>query len=574
MTVQTAAPIGELVAGLDTVGALAIPYARLPRRVHSAFAEEFVRWSDLAGQTVESLLSRRKAGASTVNALLAAAEDAVAGYRAAAQAPRVGAPTAVKQLLSQMSERDVAVLSAQVWPDQPQPQGVIADQLGVSKAWLTRNRRRIAARFAELLDEPAHCGVREFAGQLSSRVGSYASEQLVTEELQRLGIASIEDSAAKVLLYVSGPYRHSDGWFTNTATLGDRRAAEAVEAVFDVHEVPSTVELKRALAASGMSARAVTAYLQSPHMDRFKRFGRVWVEWGETYADRFAAVLQMLGKPATAETLTQLAGIETRAKYALNSLSVDPRFVRATRVTWGLRTWDLPAYSGITDELASRIQSAGGRVAIGALVGSLRSDFPDVAEASVRAFLRTLAFIVEDGMVRLRTEADELPSVAPPTTVRGVYRRGANEIRWTLAVTPDVLRGSSIAIPSPVASAIGVEPAATRVFANPIGDLSVTWPLGSVRGPLTGSIRRLANQHDAALGDTLVLVFNSQTATVKADLIKATATGALRLQQVLGRPVRGGIVALARSLDCRPGDVEQVLRRRGDHEIADIAAVG
>lgn len=570
MTVQTAAPIGELVAGLDTVGALAIPYARLPRRAFTAYAGEFVRWSDLAGQTVESLLERRWAGESTVKALLAAAENAVASYRAAQKAPGVGASTAVHRLLSEMSERDVAVLAAQVWPDQPQPQSLVAEQLGVSKVWLTRNRHRIVARFGELLDDPVHRCVQESADRLRSRLGSYAPASLVAAELHGMDIDSIDNIAAQVLLFVAGPYRAHDGWFTNTTTMGDQCAARAVEAVFSTHEAPSTGKLTRALAGSGMSAEAAEAYLQT-HMAGFKRFDNVWVEWGESYADRFTGVLQMLGKPATAETLTQIAGIETKAKNAQSLLSVDPRFVRASRVTWGLRTWDLVAYSGISDELATRIQSAGGRIAIDALVESLGSDFLDVAETSVRAYLRTLAFIVEDGMVRLRTEADKLPSVAPPTTVRGVYRCGSHEIRWSFPVSRDVLRGSSIAVPAPVASAIGMEPAATRVFANPIGDLSVTWPLDSVRGPLTGSIRRLANQHDAALGDTLVLVFNSQNATVQADLVRAATTGTSRLQQILGRPVHGG-AALARSLGCRPSEVEQVLRRRGDHDIADIAA--
>ena len=43
----------------------------------------------IAGQTIESLLSRPKIGERAVQALLAAAKDAVAGYQAAAVADRV-----------------------------------------------------------------------------------------------------------------------------------------------------------------------------------------------------------------------------------------------------------------------------------------------------------------------------------------------------------------------------------------------------------------------------------------------------------------------------------------------------
>jgi hypothetical protein len=39
-------PIGELVDGLHEVAALPIAYTRLPRRAHTAFAEDFTCWSE------------------------------------------------------------------------------------------------------------------------------------------------------------------------------------------------------------------------------------------------------------------------------------------------------------------------------------------------------------------------------------------------------------------------------------------------------------------------------------------------------------------------------------------------
>ena len=64
-------PIGELVDGLHEVAALPIAYARLPRRAHTAYAEDFTCWGDIAGQTIESLLSRPKIGERAVQAMLA-----------------------------------------------------------------------------------------------------------------------------------------------------------------------------------------------------------------------------------------------------------------------------------------------------------------------------------------------------------------------------------------------------------------------------------------------------------------------------------------------------------------------
>jgi len=69
-------PINELIDGLDDIAALAIPYARLPRRAYNVFSAQFASWSDIAGQTLSALLSRPKAGEGTVRALLTAAADA------------------------------------------------------------------------------------------------------------------------------------------------------------------------------------------------------------------------------------------------------------------------------------------------------------------------------------------------------------------------------------------------------------------------------------------------------------------------------------------------------------------
>ena len=84
----------RLIAGLDDIAGLAIPYARLPRRASSAFAAEFACWSDIAGHTVESLLRRPRAGAATVRAVLNAAHEAVAKHQGRA-GQRVGSAAAV-----------------------------------------------------------------------------------------------------------------------------------------------------------------------------------------------------------------------------------------------------------------------------------------------------------------------------------------------------------------------------------------------------------------------------------------------------------------------------------------------
>ncbi|MDT5281859.1 MAG: hypothetical protein QOJ20_3054, partial [Mycobacterium sp.] len=278
-------PLGELVDGLDKVAALAIPYARLPRRARTAYAADFACWGDIAGQTIESLLSRPKIGERAVQALLAAAKDAVAGYRAAAVAGRVGADAAVRRLLRELDEFDHELL-ARLWAAQPEPQRSLAARLGVNIASVYRNQPRAQARLAELLAEPVHQEVGEYVGSLGRRLGPYAPQDAVSTELHRLDVDPASESA-QVLLYLAGPYARRGLWFENTTTSGQRQAAAAVDAVFGRCPAPSSEALVQALTSLGIAADAAPEYIRNELA--LRQFGDVWVRWGDSTADRAEA---------------------------------------------------------------------------------------------------------------------------------------------------------------------------------------------------------------------------------------------------------------------------------------------
>ena len=104
--------------GLDTIGSLAVPYARLPRRL-GAYSEEFPRWADFAGETPQALLLRPKLGASAVRALIGTAREAVRVSQDTIAAGRVGADAAVARLLGQLDDFDRAILAALPWSLDP-----------------------------------------------------------------------------------------------------------------------------------------------------------------------------------------------------------------------------------------------------------------------------------------------------------------------------------------------------------------------------------------------------------------------------------------------------------------------
>lgn len=302
-----------------------------------------------------------------------------------------------------------------------------------------------------------------------------------------------------------------------------------------------------------------------------RRFGDVWVRWGDSAASKAEAVLHVRGAPATPDDiLAAIGGAETTSSAVHDALYAEDRFIRASRQTWGLRTWGIDGYVGIFDEITARIDAAGGRMNIEELIADLLSSVPDVAESSIRTYLGTLAFITDAGMVRRRTGADQWPPVAPLYTVRGAFRKGDNEIRLAVPVTHDVLRGSGQPIHPAVAIALGVRPGQRRRFSSPHGPVSVIWRLSSTNGPSIGSVQAPARVTGAALTDTLVLVFGLEDASLDTTRISAEVTGVQRLRRLLGRTVRNPSAALAASLHCRRADVAAVLRHRGEDDLADL----
>jgi hypothetical protein len=372
-----------------------------------------------------------------------------------------------------------------------------------------------------------------------------------------------------VLLYLAGPYTRRGLWFENTTTSGQRQAAAAVDAVFGRCPAPSSEALVQALSSLGIAADAAPEYIRNELA--LRQFGDVWVRWGDSTADRAEAVLHARGTPTTPEDIFTAIGTDSASHRALReTLYTDPRFVRASAQSWGLRTWGIDEYTGVFDEIVARINASGGKANIDKLIRDILSDFPDVAERSIRAYLSTLAFICEAGMVRRRADTDKWPPVPALNTAPGAFRNGNNEIRLAIPVTIDMLRGSGLQLRPATAAALGVSPGQRRIFSSPQGQVVVSWRLSSTNGPSLGTLRSSATANGATLGDTLVVAFRLEKSTLDVERIGAEVTGIEGLRLLLGRTVRKPAAALAASLGCGRAEVAAVLRRRGDDDLANL----
>lgn len=556
-------PLRDLVDSLDAIGTAPIPYARMPVRARTAFGAEFTTWADIAGETVQSLLTRQHAGHGTIKALIGAAEDTVKRYQMSAAIKRVGAAAATRRLLDELDDADRLMLTGRLFGPQQRTNQDIGEQLGVHGVWVTRHLPRAQAKFAELLTDPAHREVEECARELAGQLGSYTPAKAVTAALRQRGIKP-GSPVAQVLLYVAGPYMPAGEWWQ--AAGGQERATAAADAVFARDGAPPAPQLHQALEQSGMTPGSAAAYASS-HL-QVRRYGGKYVPWGDTAAVRAEAVLHMRGTPATVgEILSAIGADIDQTEGSLKALLYkEDRFIRTSRLRWGLRAWDVEEYSGIVDAIGARIDRAGGSIPVDELTADVLASFPDVAEASVIAYTHTLAFVIKDGIIRRRKSGDRWPKVPDLNRVRGTFRNGDNEIRISIPVDRELLRGSGL--PLPVAAALGIKPSRERRFAGPHCIVRVMWPLSSTHGAQVGSVREAALAVAAKLGDTLVLAFNPKARTVHVDVVSATTPVGERLRRHLGRRDVTE-AALTQALNCCPEEIEDVLRKRGDDILAD-----
>ena len=560
-------PLRLLISELDTVGNCPLPYARLPRRL-SLYAEQFPRWHDIAAESPRTLLSRPKLGVAAVEALIQAGEEAVRADRTSQGSADIGAEAAVEALIQRLDDRDRALLSARRWTTPPLPHRAVAQRCGVTLAAVQRNGPRAERRFAELLADPVHRAVREYAGQLAQRLGPFVLSDLVEVQLRGLRIEPLSQ-AAQILLYAAGPYIDCGEWTENTGAGGRGQIRRALDDVFSRQPAPCSEELHDCLTALGMPAEAAWVYLRTQL--QLRRFGDICVLWNDgSTANMIEAVLHAFGAPSTPEQIR--AGTDVGSLTTINAaLAKDRRFVRASRRTWALRQWGVEEYSGVADAIRACLDRHGGQAASKDVVAELLTRYADVAESSVRSYLSTLAFVNENGMIRRRTESDQFPALPPLHQVRGAFPIASGGVRYVVAVTADVTRGSALALPFAVADAIGVKPGRRRTFANDVGEVTVWWKLSMPGGAIVTSLRTHAASVGAVPGDILVLAFSSGRPRVELTCVPANRPGARLVEALVGRKAsRAARADLAASLGCTNEDeLATVLRERGDDGLAD-----
>ena len=209
---------------------------------------------------------------------------------------------------------------------------------------------------------------------------------------------------------------------------------------------------------------------------------------------RTKAALLSIGRPATREEIGAVCGFDEGQVSAY--LSNVPSVTRADKERWGLREWIDDEYDGIVGEIIQRIEEDGGATTTKRLLSELPSKF-DVSPSSVRTYMQTPKFVIQDGWISLASTSSirlrDLDDV-----IDGRDETGAPY--WTFPVDARYFDGYSVpSVPPEFAKALGCAPdAGARIEVENLPDcreMSINWRLASSTGAslgyLTEPLKRL-----------------------------------------------------------------------------------
>lgn len=447
----------------------------------------------------------------------------------------------------------------------------IAERDGVSRERIRQLVQRASESAEKLRGDDRFSLLRWRAADLG--VALRAACQAETETAKRAVAWAARDlndpngcTATEFMLWFAGEYRLDEGWWVRNDAGGLGAVAEAARAALADEWLLDRNTLVDAASSVGLVAELSDEQLET--LLGWRAIGDGWwVRWDGAIGDKAERVLSLALRAIGVEEMNRLIGDGHADSSVQNVLASDERFVKVSmQLEYALAEWGWEEYSTAAKEIAERIERSGGEANLDDVVISLFNEF-GLKEATVRAYAASPAFVVTDGLIRMRRSDEEFVVNDRIASAQGLYVRADGCVVFHLLVDGDVLRGSGRSIPNPLSVALGVRPGDVRSFDAGDVQVRVSWPATATTGAAIGSTRSVAEALDAVAGDVLRLAFDLDAGRVDASLVSGSS-----LSDLTGLALtEGGEAAeIAAAIGVNPFEVRAALAERGDVEVAEL----
>ena len=479
----------------------------------------------------------------------------------------------VRRLFSGMDERQRTVYRRRVIDGVSL--AAVGEECGVTRERIRQLQQKAERQIAASLRSDIFDLLRWRAADLRFSLGIAApmAHDITRTALERSLRGASPESAEllrPIILRLAGPFRERNGWITlKQADIPD---PAGIRDLADEFGVLPLVDAHNWLADHGVRPEFHDAWLE--HSGRFRRSGERLIVWSGSVVDKCVALLAIRCKPADTGTLVDLVGEGHNVRGVRARFFEDKRLMRVNRSDWALRAWELEEYTGITDEIAQRINEAGGKADLNDVVKEVVRQF-GVKENSVRLYTMAPMFVVEHSRIRLRRDDEPFEVSGSLESCAGVFRSSHRIISLLIPVDADLLRGSGRPLSGPVAAALGVVPGQPRSFSHGDEVLNVTWPMTSATGPLLGSARVMAEKVGALEGDRIRLDFDIEQGQVSMECVpreldSCKGIEAIRLLTGVSTDLDEALSAVAEAIDTSSANARYALQKRGDNELVSL----
>jgi len=484
-------------------------------------------------------------------------------------APTTGDPMRILMgWVESLGERDSDILRSRVVQFEPATLDDIGKRHGVTRERIRQVESQLAAGLRAKVSEQEWTSVRWAVHRLREGLGAYAPDG----ELPLVNDQGARSYEFGILLWLAGfVWRKDDG-----SLLRDGFALPhpATLPLIDGSPVVDEPRLRSQLLEAGVTERHVDLAIVA--LRGLRRVDGHLVLWPKSIVSQAMAVLWVRGVPMTPEELAEVMGGSFNLRGFRDRLFNDEQICRVTKSTVGLREWGGGEYTTIVDLMCQRLDATGTR-SLAELASELSAEF-EVSNNSILAYSAAPIFVVQGGTMRLRRTDEPYVPRHEPEKVRGLYLSGEDVALWHLPVDNDVTRGSGRALPSEIATHMGLTPGTRVKLVTSQGPLPVSWTETSHTGPNIGSMRSLAVECNAQVGDCLRLTFDRRNHSLTASVRHPHSTDHSLLDQLsaltgLRASACSSRADLAAAVQCRPEMVVDVLRSRGDEDVAGLATL-
>ena len=433
----------------------------------------------------------------------------------------------------------------------------VAANLGISHEQVRNIEGRLAAGLRQYAGSDAGRPLAALCHALAQETGVLAPvEEIITLLTPQPGKAN----HGGAVLCLAGPYLKKDNWYYLEEYLQTNPTPELVRELAARHWMAAEEAVRR-LDNWGMNPRYFQQWLKA--QKQISQEGEYLLPAPSNMADRAYIALIRLGEPAPLTKIARDSGYQGKLSRLQIKMSKDGRFCRHTRYRYGLKEWELPQYSLLTEEIARVIAHEGGRMALNHLATLMYERFQRPMPWTIRTVNQNNRFRrwKEEVILRNDTETGHDPTngqpMKRPTMGKGLFQLGDDRFGILLSVSRNVLNDSAASVTTTASTVMSLQRNQRYYFEMPDGrNVHLSHGARARKAKLAGVRKPLQELH-ATEGDalTLLLDMTAKKAELRLTRRQELTPGWETVARLTGANPACGLDGLAAVLNCEPGQV-------------------